>query len=182
MINKIRDWFTEWVKGRLRARIAQKDAEGLRGVQSLLGDPVATIKDTVDAFVAEHKGKLKNRQDQYRAKHGSYWQGPMTPEIAPDNGVDVAPDLTRKAVGFRSGWSHLLKGANAWPASWPFQANVDTYSGPNGDGWTLTTRFTKNGKTYIRVRDFGPAGLDSGWGQVPDPIVIEPPVEDEDLP
>jgi hypothetical protein len=143
---------------------------------------IADIKNAVDTFVADNKDKLKNRQDQFKAKHGRFWQGPMTHTVTPDDGAVTAPDLTIKANGYISTWGHVLKGANAWPAIWPCACVVNVYVSPLGHGWTLTTLVTKNGKTHARVRDFGPANGDANWSQAPDPVVITPPVEDPDLP
>ena len=143
---------------------------------------IGAIKDACDTFVADHKQKLKNRQDAYLAKHGRFWQGALTPATPPDDGAVGTPDLTLKVPGFRSSWGHVLKGANAWPAEWPFSARCDTYDGPAGKGWTLTVSVTKNAKTHTRVRDFGPLAQDIGWFQVTDPIAVAPPVEDDDLP
>jgi hypothetical protein len=143
----------------------------------LIGD----IKDAVDQFLQDNKQKLINRQNAYHAKHGCYWQGVQTPATPPDDGALVAPDLTTKAGGFRSTWGHVLKGDNAWPATWPCAARVDTFRSKSGDGWTITVFVTKNGKTHFRTKDYFGQG-DTQWAQVPDPIVPPPVDENEDLP
>lgn len=140
---------------------------------------IGAIKDAVDAFIAENKDQLKRRQAQYLAKHGRYWQGPLTPVVPPDDGALAAPDLSRAVL--RSSWGHVLKGADAWPATWPCSCRVDASNGPGGHAYTLTVFVTKNGKTHTRTRDFLGTN-DTAWSQVPDAIVPPTPTEEEDLP
>lgn len=140
---------------------------------------LADIKNAVEAFVAANKDQLRRRQAQYLAKHGRYWQGPTTPTPPPDDGALVAPDLAAKVL--RSSWGHVLKGADAWPATWPASFRVDASVGTTGHSYSLTATVTKNGKTHMRVWGFHGAP-DTGWILLPDPIV--PPIEnpEEDLP
>ncbi len=130
---------------------------------------LAQIKAAIENFQATHGAKIVARQEAYAANHGGrYWQGIITPNAAPDDGLSVAADYTKRPTDQAERWADIFTGANALPASIPCQIRVDVYEGPLGKGWTVTLRATKTGVLYWRTWNVGPeTWRATGWQSRP---------------
>ena len=110
-----------------------------------------------NASHATWRNLAKVRQEAYAANHGGrYWQGIATPSNLPDDGALVAADYTKKPHDQAERWTDIFFGADVLPTNIPAQAQVDVYDGPQGKGWTVTLRGTKNGNLYWRTWNVGP--------------------------
>lgn len=109
------------------------------------------IRQAVEARLRALLLDIHQRQQVYRAMNGRFWQGARTHTVTPADGNATAPDLTRKAGDFED-WQTF--GAQL-PASVECAFQVDTYSGPSGDGYTVTVFVVVNGETWTRTATVG---------------------------
>jgi hypothetical protein len=114
------------------------------------------IKNAIETFRINHQAKFINRQENYLANHGTYWQGIITHTILPDDGATTAPDLNTRPTDQQERWNDVFVVDNLLPATWPCSITVDIYNGSLGKGWTLTVKATKDGNTYSRTWNVGP--------------------------
>lgn len=107
---------------------------------------------------------IQQRQDQFYAAHGRYWQGPATTDDAPADGEEVTPDPDRKAHGETLSWRDM----GGLPATLGSQLSIHTYDGPSGKGYAVCLRFRSGGELRERVWNFGPdtTQATSGWRTV----------------
>ncbi|MBI5950194.1 MAG: hypothetical protein HY865_00940 [Chloroflexi bacterium] len=112
--------------------------------------------------------RLENFQAQYHAVNGRYYQALQSHAAAPDvptvpDGIDQSPtDQPEDLALFWEAFAELPD-----VLAWAF--SIDTYSGPDGDGYVLNITTIVNGETWNRCRNFGPASEDwrnSDWYQV----------------
>jgi hypothetical protein len=111
------------------------------------------IKDAVESWVAPRLPTLINRQNQYFANKGRYFQGIKTPVNIPVDGAEEVPDGSLKPTDQAESWNDV---SINWPASVPAQLICDVYDGPQGKGWTFSCRVRVNSRVYIRTLNFGP--------------------------
>jgi hypothetical protein len=126
---------------------------------------LAEIKTAIENFQTTHGAKIVARQEAYAANHGGrYWQGIITPAVAPDDGASVVADYTKHPTDQTERWTDVFTGANILPANIPCQIRVDVYDGPLGTGWTVTLQGTKSGVLYWRTWNVGPeTWRQTGW-------------------
>ena len=115
----------------------------------------AQIKAAAQSFVAQQLGTIIPVQNQYFNK-GIHFQGINTPDIPPDDGATVVPDLSKKPTDQAESWADMFTGPTALPGAWNCQMQIDVYDGPLGKGWTLTGRATKLPTVMSKVWNFGP--------------------------
>jgi hypothetical protein len=124
---------------------------------------LAQIKSRVEDFRATHGPKIKAKQDAYFAMI-------FTPDLPPDDGADVDPDLTKRPTDQPDRWSTFLVGSGFPLTKWPGSVAVDVYEGSLGWGWTVRFEATKNAKRYRRTWNVGPETWRStGWIREEDP-------------
>jgi len=128
---------------------------------------LAQIKTAIENWHSNNLTKFVSREDDYRALRGRHWQGIVTPNTLPDNGASVTADWTKRPTDQPESWADWFTGANALASSIPCQVRIDVYDGPKGKGWTMTVRFTKDGRTYARTWNTGPeTWRDRDWADV----------------
>lgn len=121
------------------------------------------IRQAVETRLRALLQDLHQRQQIYRAMNGRYWQGARTHTVTPADGTATAPDLTRK-VGDYEDWQSF--GAQL-PATVECAFQVDTYSGPTGDGYTVTVFVEVGGDVWTRTATIGPdSKRATGWQKV----------------
>jgi hypothetical protein len=124
------------------------------------------IQNASESFWATHGPTVISRQNAYLAAHGHYWQGIESHGTLPDDGVSKAPDLTKKPTDQLDRWLDFFSGYSL-PATWPISVRIDVYDGPQGKGWVVVLRFTKNGQTWQRSWNFGPETFrEQAWTDV----------------
>jgi hypothetical protein len=116
--------------------------------------PVAR-RNKVNTFIDSIRPTLQTRQNAYRAAKGRFWQGISTNDRNnPPDDTDVAPNKGRRPTDQTEDWTDMAAG---FPANWPANVEVNTYSGPQGDGFTLVARVRGTGaEIWERIVNFGP--------------------------
>ena len=130
---------------------------------------VPQIEAAIDNFWANNSPKFLNRQDDYLAQVAGrcYWQGIRTPDAIPDDGIALPVDYTKHPTDQTETWADRFSGSYALPGTLQAQISVDVYDGPFGKGWSVTVRFTKDGRTYSRTWNTGPeTWRERGWTDV----------------
>ena len=109
---------------------------------------------------------LRTRQEIYRSLNGRYWQGLDTHSESPADGKFLPPDRkSRRPAGSDVSWEEFL--GEELPASSECSFRVDTYSGPQGDGYTVTAMLRISGELWARMANVGPETYRvSGWAVV----------------
>lgn len=125
------------------------------------------IQATIDAFWQANRGKFTSAQVAYRGSHRVFWQGIETPEIPPDDGALVTPDLTKAPTDQPESWADVFVGPQELPAAWPCSIRVDVYEGPRGHGRVTTLIYTKGGERWERADNVGgELEREHGWSKV----------------
>lgn len=109
------------------------------------------IRQAVERRALALLARLREGQERHRALKGRYWQGAVTHQATPAGGGKVAGDPDAKVAGEAS-WRQMGVGVAESEAAF----EVHAYSGPRGDGWTLTAAVEVNGVTWTRTLNVGP--------------------------
>lgn len=116
----------------------------------------AQVDQRLDALLSQ----LQVRQSAYLKKNGRYWQGLRTHDDLPKDGERKPAQLKRRPSDQPEDWEAFGFSLGAVEASF----RVDTYDGPKGKGYTVTTEVEIEGKAYARVVNFGPeAHREAAW-------------------
>lgn len=124
---------------------------------------LAEIRDAVDAKLAGLWAAIQNKQDAYFLAHGHYWQGLRTHATLPTEGTETLPSV---------GVSIPTDQPDPWPvgirnSTLPMAIQIDTYFGPEGDGYQATVTVSVLGKVYARTAQVGPeTDRQVGWHEV----------------
>lgn len=107
--------------------------------------------------------RLQTFQDQYRTVNGIYYQSlesnSTVPEVPtlPDGLNDAPSDQPESLALFWQDFAELPS-----ELAWAFR--IDTYSGPDGDGYTLTATTVIDGQVWERSLNYGPdTWRDADW-------------------
>jgi hypothetical protein len=112
----------------------------------------------IDAQIENKWATFVTWQENYRAANGVYFQGLRSHRGAvPDSngrgnaptGLDDRP--TDRSHALREFWNGV-----GMPNNTPFEISIDVYSGPAGDGFTVTLLTVDGGQTMRRVLNHGP--------------------------
>jgi hypothetical protein len=133
------------------------------------------VRTKVDAWLADKWPTIVARQQNFFANRGHYWQGLRTHTFTPahDSGADDG-DTVADRLNASPDDQQYSTWLNAFP-EWdgvPIPATVwiDTYSGPQGQGWVASVEVTYNGNTYRRSQNVGPESFRTqAWSLVPAP-------------
>lgn len=108
-----------------------------------------------DAQIAVLLPRLDDFQYQYHLANGRYYQALTSHATAPDvpevpDGITSSPtDQDETLALFWSSFAELPE-----VLAWSFR--IDTYSGPQGDGYVLTIETVINSETWTRSVNYGP--------------------------
>jgi hypothetical protein len=107
-----------------------------------------------DAQIEIFMPRLDDFQYAYHTVNGRYFQALASHASAPD--VPVVPDaLTASPTDQPESLAYLWSSADLPPVlAWSFR--VDTYSGPQGDGYVVTFETVINSETWKRSINYGP--------------------------
>ena len=117
------------------------------------------VRDKADAKLVQFWQLLQEKQDNYYAKHGKYFQLLVYPETKVADGIDS--DFTLRKP---SDEKFALDVNFPWTDKVPFQIKVDEWVGPNGAGYQASVFVEWNGRTFTRSRDSDQN--DIGWIEV----------------
>lgn len=113
------------------------------------------ILNTVDQHLAQLWPIAKNKQDNYYATHGHYFQGLLTHSSLPADGLPAALDnALAHPTDQQDSWATFLEAQ--LPATMVYALRVDVYSGPAGEGWVATLYLLINGQVWSRAGAVGP--------------------------
>jgi hypothetical protein len=118
-----------------------------------------------DAQIAVLLPHLETYQDAYYAANDQYYQALASHSVVPD--VPVPPDglsdaPTDQFVNLAYFWD-----AAALPDALAWSFRIDTYSGPDGDGYVLVVTTQLNGDVWTRALDYGPESWrGNDWYQI----------------
>lgn len=124
----------------------------------------------VDAQIEVMLPYLSAFQTEYHTINGRYYQALTSNTTAPDvpvvpDGINASPTDQVESLAFF--WDSA-----ALPDTLAWSFRIDTYAGPDGEGYVLTVDTVVNDVTYERAINFGPVSEDyraANWY----PVVIE---------
>lgn len=120
----------------------------------------AEIRQQVQQWLTNLWSHIQNRQENYLAAHGRYFQGLRTHVVIPLEGAEAAPDaIADKPTDQAEGWADQF----TLPAAFPCQLRINTYDGPLGKGYVGIVRVRIGGETWERRQNNGP----EVWRTVP---------------
>lgn len=129
------------------------------------------MRNAIDAFVTNKWPTIVARQENYRTNRGVYWQGLRTHLVEPahtssTDGSKLADQLNAGPSDAFSTWANVFP---EWLSELlPACVWVDTYGGPDGQGWVFNVLATHNGTRWHRAVNVGPESYRAvAWHQVP---------------
>ncbi len=96
---------------------------------------------------------LTGVQPNYQRQHGRYWQGLRTHAVTPADGKAAPPDTTVKPTDEAENWNAL---GVALPSSMEIATRVDTYDGPEGQGYVVIGEVEIGGRLWRKCMNVGP--------------------------
>jgi hypothetical protein len=123
-----------------------------------------------DAQINVMLPRLANFQTQYHFVNGRYYQALTSHSTAP--AVPTVPDEinaspTDQAEDLALFWEAFA----SLPAELAWGFRIDTYSGPDGDGYVLTVETMINDQVWMRSINYGPETYRTeDWYTVPAPV------------
>ena len=117
----------------------------------------------IDRAIAQRWDSFVAWQENYRAANGVYFQGlhshrgsvPRSDRTDAPTGLDDRPTDQNRPL--RDFWSGNMPDRTA------FALVINTYRGPQGDGWSVTIETVDGGVTMRRVLQYGP----EAWREQP---------------
>lgn len=128
---------------------------------------LAQARDRVDTWLANHWPNFVARQENFRANRGRYWQGLLTHTSIPNHLSGGAADAVADRLSVHptdqfEDWKTAFPEWDGVPI--PAAVKVDTYGGPQGQGWCATIYVRFNGTLYSRAQNVGPESYRTyGW-------------------
>ena len=99
--------------------------------------------------------RLNNFQAQYYAVNGRYYQALVSHETAPD--VPTVPDgITSSPTDQPETLAYFWETFAELPDSLGWSFRIDTYYGPDGNGYVITISTLVDGETWERAVNYGP--------------------------
>lgn len=119
---------------------------------------VADTKTTVDSWIAPGLTLIAD----YQATRGFPWQALSSHSVLPTHiegggpkAGDATPDLLANSPSDQGeSWNDVPH--NLTVQKWPAAVTISVYDGPNGTGYTVTTRFIHITDEYVKTYNFGP--------------------------
>jgi len=109
--------------------------------------------------------RLEAYQADYYAANGFYYQALASNSTAPD--VPIPPDGLSNAPSDQAENLAYFWNDAALPSELAWSFRIDTYSGPDGDGYVLVIATELDGGTWMRSINYGPdTWRASEWYQV----------------
>jgi hypothetical protein len=107
-----------------------------------------------DAQIAVFLPRLDDFQYQYHVTNGRYYQALTSHATAPDvptvpDGIEASPTDQPETLAYLWGYAQLPE-----VLAWSYR--IDTYSGPQGDGYVLTVETVVSGEKWKRSVNYGP--------------------------
>jgi len=127
---------------------------------------MSTLTESIDAEIeSKWRALLTATQANHLAQNGTYAQTLWSHAAAPEDGAKVLPDtLADKPSDQAAGWVDL---ADISATLMTARGRVDTYNGPDGNGFVLVVQVREAGVLMQRSINFGPlTDRDQAWSEV----------------
>ena len=125
-------------------------------------ETLVQLRNRVNTWLTNHVGGangLVSKQNAYFVANGKYWQGLLSFSSIPNRTASTVADAPADRLALHptdqaSSWTNFVP---TWSGElFAAAAQVDTYDGPIGKGWSLTVWVRYEGVTYQRKKCFGP--------------------------
>jgi hypothetical protein len=98
--------------------------------------------------------RLEAFQDEYHKVNGRYYQALISNNTAPD--VPVVPDGIKSSPTDQPETLAFFWDASSLPDTLAWSFSIDTYAGPDGEGYVLSVYTVVDSETWLRVINYGP--------------------------
>jgi len=116
----------------------------------------AGLKTDVENIIVDLVADLTPRQNSFFAINGKYWEGALTHDILPADGVGKVPDKTKKKSDFVP-WNKFGGGSGVdLPSLMKCCTCVNAYDGPLGKGWCVFGFVKEGNDKHRRCENIGP--------------------------
>jgi hypothetical protein len=123
------------------------------------------IENKIDNWIGPGKmAMIQQKEDEFLAANGKYFQGIVTPVVYPVDGADADPDLTLHPTDQAQDWAAFFGSAASSLGKFPCSISIEYHKGPLGEGFTITFRYTNaQGIKRWRKVGIGPYGVTAPW-------------------
>lgn len=115
---------------------------------------LAEFRTKAEPILTDFWKELRAYENSYFAKHGHYFQLLNSDTVV--DGID-----TNLVLRMPTDAKNTMDMLTSYATKAPFKLRVDTFDGPDGQGYKLYIEAVVNGKIYRRNRDSD--NVDSGW-------------------
>lgn len=113
------------------------------------------IRVEIDNRLTALLGMIGEKQAQFKAQYGIYFQLLPTHSVVPADGAELAPDQATIKPDYQA-----LSGADmgGLPEMAMSSTRIDTYQGAQGQGYVITSSVMLGGELWERSVNVGPEG------------------------
>lgn len=121
------------------------------------------IQQKVDNWLTPARLSIfQQKEADFLAAWGKYFQGIETPAAYPVDGADMDPDLTLHPTDQPQDWTNFLGSYNIGKV--PASLDITFHDGPSGRGFTLGLRYQNvQNEVWGRSVGSGPYGVTAAW-------------------
>src|SRR5262245_45829483 len=132
------------------------------------------IQNKIDNWIGPGKMALiQQKEDEFKAAFGKYFQGIVTPIVYPIDGEDKDPDLTLHPSDQPQDWAFFFGSAAGNMGKYPCSISIEYHKGPLGEGFTITFRYTNaQGQNWWRMAGIGPYAMTIPWQELRSQIIL----------
>ena len=124
----------------------------------------SALQTKFEKIITDVASDIAPRQIAYKAVHGRFWQGILTPSVLPKDGVTRAPDKTLKPSDQDEDWNDF--GA-VIPTAVECSFAVDIYGSDADEGYIVRGEGVEKTKPYKRCLNVGPdASRELLWTEI----------------
>lgn len=124
-----------------------------------------SLLDEIDAYTQATLATWVPVQEMYRVEHGRYMQVLRSHSVIPADGEATVPNRLAMAPHYQQE-SLAALGFAAEPLTAAFE--VDQFSGPDGQGWSLKVAVMISGVLWTKCYGHGFHALSHDWQEVID--------------
>jgi hypothetical protein len=127
--------------------------------------PVSSLLEEIGVELDALYAQFVPLQEAYQPAHDQYFQGILTPQVIPEDGNTVAPDLSLHPSDQVADWTSF--GASL-PDMMDFSIEITKYTGLEGEGWVSVATVIEDQSMWKKGKGFGPEARDFDWINVGD--------------
>jgi hypothetical protein len=125
--------------------------------------PVSPLLEEIGVELDALYAQFGPLQAAYILDNDRYFQGIQTPQVIPEDGNTIAPDMSLHPSDQVSDWTAF--GATL-PAAMNFSITLNIYYGLEGKGWVAIATVVEDAKTWIKRKSFGPEDRNEDWTEL----------------